>query len=106
MTNSSGEEFVSVGILCMKPLPVDWSGAISVQVQRVQRNNRSGQPFSASGAATLLGENVVRLAPASERRHAAVLFADIVNCTVMVRDLEGGVALERLSPVTVETMKR
>ena len=37
-----------------------------------------------------VGENVVRLATASERRHATILFADIVDSTLMVRDLEPG----------------
>jgi class 3 adenylate cyclase/tetratricopeptide (TPR) repeat protein len=52
-----------------------------------------------------VGENVVRLATASERRHATILFADIVDSTLMVRDLEPDLALERLSPI-LETMKR
>ena len=54
---------------------------------------------------TPVDENVVQLATSSERRYATVLFADIANSTVMVRDREPEFALERLSPI-LETMKR
>jgi class 3 adenylate cyclase/tetratricopeptide (TPR) repeat protein len=54
---------------------------------------------------TPIGENVVRLARPLDRRHATILFADIVDSTAMVRDLEPELALERLSPI-METMKR
>jgi class 3 adenylate cyclase/tetratricopeptide (TPR) repeat protein len=52
-----------------------------------------------------IGENVVRLVPQIERRFATVLFADIVDSTAMVVDLEPDLALERVSPI-LEAMKQ